>query len=146
MGHSRTTVGLTRGRGATIIAGPPVPCGLIGMVQKTVYAYHFSCTLPTGGPTNVLLPFDPSPQDIAEAMCPMKPVTRSGSARRPTLVWWAGAFPHGASRPILFSKRTEQPCKSDGWIALRRTSKLCHGGTSAVVAAGLITHCLVPRP
>ena len=40
MGHSKTTVGLTRARGSTIIAGPPDPYGLLGMVQ-TVYAYYF---------------------------------------------------------------------------------------------------------
>ena len=40
MGHRRTTEGLTCARGTTIIAGPPDPYGLIGMVQ-TAYAYHF---------------------------------------------------------------------------------------------------------
>ena len=33
LGHSRTTVGLTRSRGVTVLAGPPDPYGLIGMVQ-----------------------------------------------------------------------------------------------------------------
>ena len=41
LGHSRTTVGLTRSRGVTVVAGPPHPYGLIGMVQ-TVYCYYFT--------------------------------------------------------------------------------------------------------
>ena len=39
-GHGRSTVGLTRARGTTIILGPPDPYGLVGLVQTT-YAYYF---------------------------------------------------------------------------------------------------------
>ena len=39
-GHGRSTVGLTRARGTTIIMGPPDSQGLIGMVQA-VLAYYF---------------------------------------------------------------------------------------------------------
>ena len=38
-GHSRTTVGLTRSRGVTILAGPPDRYGLIGMLQF-LYCYY----------------------------------------------------------------------------------------------------------
>ena len=40
-GHGRSTVGLTRARGTTIILEPPNPCGLVGFVQTT-YAYYFT--------------------------------------------------------------------------------------------------------
>ena len=39
LGHSRTTVGLTRSGGVTVVAGPPDPYGLIGMIQ-TIYCYY----------------------------------------------------------------------------------------------------------
>ena len=38
-GHSRTTVGLTRSRGVTLLVGPPDRCGLIGMLQ-VLYCYY----------------------------------------------------------------------------------------------------------
>ena len=38
-GHSRTTVGLTRSRGVTLLAGPPDRYGLIGMLQ-ILYCYY----------------------------------------------------------------------------------------------------------
>ena len=41
LGHSRTTVGLTRSRGVTVVAGPPDPYGLIGMIQ-TIYGYYYT--------------------------------------------------------------------------------------------------------
>ena len=37
LGHSRTTVGLARSRGVTVVAGCPDPHGLIGMIQ-TIYS------------------------------------------------------------------------------------------------------------
>ena len=40
-GHGRSTVGLTRARGTTILLGPPDPYGLTGLVQTT-YAYCFT--------------------------------------------------------------------------------------------------------
>ena len=38
-GHSRATVGLTRSRGVTLLAGPPDRYGLIGMLQ-VLYCYY----------------------------------------------------------------------------------------------------------
>ena len=40
-GHGRSTVGLTRARGTTILLDPPDPYGLTGLVQTT-YAYYFT--------------------------------------------------------------------------------------------------------
>ena len=53
-GHGRSTVGLTRARGTTIILGPPDPYGLAGLV-RTTYAYYF---IPLTG--NFLMPRSPS--------------------------------------------------------------------------------------
>ena len=39
-GHGRSTVGLTRARGSTLLMGPPDPYRLIGLAQ-TVLAYHY---------------------------------------------------------------------------------------------------------
>ena len=38
LGHSRTTVGLTRSRGVTVLAGP---YRLVGMIQ-TIHCYYFT--------------------------------------------------------------------------------------------------------
>ena len=40
-GHGRSTVGLTRAGGTTILLGPPDPYGLTGLVQTT-HAYYFT--------------------------------------------------------------------------------------------------------
>ena len=44
-GHGRSTVGLTRARGTTILLGPPDPYGLTGLVQTTYTSVY---TPPTG--------------------------------------------------------------------------------------------------
>ena len=56
MGHCRTTVGLTRARGTTILLGPPDPYGLLGLIQ-TVLAYCYAVHSADWVPDTVPLPF-----------------------------------------------------------------------------------------
>ena len=72
LGHSRTTVGLTRSRGVTVLAGPPDPYGLIGMVQ-TLYCYYFTCAAQLGNRTRLSVPY--RPQDIMATIRPLEPVS-----------------------------------------------------------------------
>ena len=56
LGHSRTTVGFTRSRGVTVIAGPPDPYRLIGMIE-TVYCCYFSAHSDSWAPATECYPF-----------------------------------------------------------------------------------------
>ena len=76
LGHSRTTVGLTRSRGVTVVAGPPDPYGLIGMVQ-TIYCYYFTAHSTAWEPDTVVYPFEDRPQHIMDTIRPLEPVTWS---------------------------------------------------------------------
>ena len=57
LGHSRTTVRLTRSCGVTVLAGPPDPYGVIGMVQ-TIYCYYFTAHSTTWTLDPEVYPFD----------------------------------------------------------------------------------------
>ena len=74
LGHSRTTVGLTRSRGVTVVAGPPDPYGLIGMVQ-TVYCYYYTAHSTTWEPGTEVYPFDDRPQDLLATIRLFEPVS-----------------------------------------------------------------------
>ena len=66
-GHGRSTVGLTGARGATIIAGPPDPYGLVGLVQTFYFVVHSADWLLPEAP----LPLCQAPQDIATVVRPL---------------------------------------------------------------------------
>ena len=74
LGHSRTTVGLTRSRGVTVVAGPPDPYGLIGMIQ-TIYSYYYTAHSTTWELDAAVYPFDDRPQDILDTIRPLEPVS-----------------------------------------------------------------------
>ena len=69
-GHGRSTVGLTRARGSTLIMGPPVPYGLLGLVQ-TVLAYYCVVYSADWLLPDTLPPLRPLPQDIAAVVRPL---------------------------------------------------------------------------
>ena len=69
-GHGRSTVGLTRARGATIIMGPPGPYGLIGLVQ-TVLAYYYVVHSANWLLPDAPLPLCLAPQDTAAVVRPL---------------------------------------------------------------------------
>ena len=60
LGHSRTTVGLTRSRGVTVVAGPPDPYRLIGRVQ-TIYCYYHTAHSTTWELDAAVYPFKDRP-------------------------------------------------------------------------------------
>ena len=70
-GHGRSTVGLTRARGTTIIMGPPDSQGLIGMVQA-VLAYYFVAYCASWHLPEALPPLSPAPQDIMLRVRPLE--------------------------------------------------------------------------
>ena len=70
-GHGRSTVGLTRARGTTIILGPPDPYGLVGLVQTT-YAYHFTVHTSDWQLPEAPLPLTLGPQDLFAALRPLE--------------------------------------------------------------------------
>ena len=69
-GHGRSTVGLTRARGTTIIMGPPDSQGLIGMVQA-VLAYYFVAYCASWHLPEALPPLSPTPQDMMLRVRPL---------------------------------------------------------------------------
>ena len=69
-GHGRSTVGLTRARGTTIIMGPPDSQGLIGMVQA-VLAYYFVAYCASWHLPEALPPLSPTPQDMMSRVRPL---------------------------------------------------------------------------
>ena len=73
-GHGRSTVGLTRARGPTLIMGPPDPYGLIGLVQ-TVLAYHYVVYSADWLLPDALPPLSPAPQDITSVVRPFEPAS-----------------------------------------------------------------------
>ena len=70
-GHGRSTVGLTRARGTTIIVGPPNPYGLVGLVQTT-YAYYFTVHTSDWQLPEAPLPLTLGPQDLFAALRPLE--------------------------------------------------------------------------
>ena len=70
-GHGRSTVGLTRARGTTIIMGPPDSQGLIGMVQA-VLAYYFVAYCASWHLPEALPPLSPTPQDMMLRVRPLE--------------------------------------------------------------------------
>ena len=69
-GHGRSTVGLTRARGTTIVLGPPDPYGLTGLVQTT-YAYYFSVHTAYWQLPDAPLPLSLGSQDVVNALRPL---------------------------------------------------------------------------
>ena len=69
-GHGRSTVGLTRARGTTIIMGPPDSQGLIAMVQA-VLAYYFVAYCASWHLPEALPPLSPTPQDMMLRVRPL---------------------------------------------------------------------------
>ena len=69
-GHGRSTVGLTRARGTTILLGPPDPYGLTGLVQTT-YAYYFTVHTAYWQLPDAPLPLNLGSQDLAAALRPL---------------------------------------------------------------------------
>ena len=70
-GHGRSTVGLTRARGTTIILGPPDLYGLAGLVQTT-YAYYFTVHTSDWQLSDAPLPLTLGPQDLFAALRPLE--------------------------------------------------------------------------
>ena len=70
-GHGRSTVGLTRARGPTLLIGPPDPYGLIGLVQ-TVLANHYAVYSADWQLPDALPPLSAAPQDLAAAVRPFE--------------------------------------------------------------------------
>ena len=70
-GHGRSTVGLTRARGTTILLGPPDPYGLVGLVQ-TVYAYYFAVHTSHWQLPEAPLPLTLGPQDLSAVLRPLE--------------------------------------------------------------------------
>ena len=66
-------MGLTRSRGVTVVAGPPDPYGLIGMIQ-TIYCYYYTAYSTTWEPDAALYPFEDRPQDILATIRLLEPV------------------------------------------------------------------------
>ena len=62
-GHGRSTVGLTRAGGPTLLIAPPDPYGLIGLVQ-TVLAYHYVVYSADWQLPDPLPPLSAAPQDL----------------------------------------------------------------------------------
>ena len=73
-GHGRSTVGLTRPRGPTLLMGPPDPYGLIGLVQ-TVLACHYVVYCADWHLPDALPPLSAAPQDLAAAVRPFETAT-----------------------------------------------------------------------
>ena len=69
-GHGRSTVGLTRARGTTILLGLPDPYGLTGLVQTT-YAYYFSVHTAYWQLPDAPLPLSLGSQDVVDALRPL---------------------------------------------------------------------------
>ena len=69
-GHGRSTVGLTRARGTTILLGPPDPCGLTGLVQTT-YAYYVTVHTACWQLPDAPLPLSLGSQDLFAALRPL---------------------------------------------------------------------------
>ena len=69
-GHGRSTVGLTRARGTTVILGPPDPYGLTGLVQTT-YAYYFTVHTAYWQLPDAPLPLSLGSQDLYAALRPL---------------------------------------------------------------------------
>ena len=70
-GHGRSTVGLTRARGITILLlSPPDPYGLTGLVQTT-YAYYFSVHTAYWQLPDAPLPLSLGPQDVGDVLRPL---------------------------------------------------------------------------
>ena len=119
LGQSRTTVGRTRSRGVTVLAGPPDPYGLIGMVQ-TVYCYYFTAHSDTWALATEC--YRPWP-----SASPLRMATQKISA----LSWCGGAFRTGLSaRPLARPSSQSSPAAK---------SFTATGATRPVV-------WLVPRP
>ena len=70
-GHGRSTVGLTRARGTTIILGPPDPYGLTGLVQTT-YAYCFTVHTADWQLPDAPFPLSLGSQDLFAALRPLE--------------------------------------------------------------------------
>ena len=70
-GHGRSTVGLTRARGTTILLGPPDPYGLVGLVQ-TVYVYYFAVHTSDWQLPEVPLPLTLGLQDLSAVLRPLE--------------------------------------------------------------------------
>ena len=58
----------------TLVAGPPDPYGLIGMVQ-TIYCYYFTAHSTAWEPDTVVYPFEDRPQHIMDTIRPLEPVS-----------------------------------------------------------------------
>ena len=70
-GHGRSTVGLTRARGTTILQGPPDPYGLTGLVQTT-YAYYFTVHTADWQLPDAPIPLSLVSQDLFAALRPLE--------------------------------------------------------------------------
>ena len=74
MSLATAALGLTRSRGVTIVAVPPDPYGLIGMIQ-TIYCYYYTAHSTTWELDAAVYPFDNRPQDILDTIRPLEPVS-----------------------------------------------------------------------
>ena len=70
-GHGRSTVGLTRARGSTLVMGPPDLYGVVGLVQ-TVLAHYSVVYSADWLLPDTLPPLCSAPQDIAEVVRPLE--------------------------------------------------------------------------
>ena len=72
LGHSRTTVGLTRLRGVTVLVAPLISIVSIGMVQTV---YYFTAHGAMWALDAEVYLFDGTPQHILDTVRPLEPIT-----------------------------------------------------------------------